>query len=163
MEAAATSVHVNVHPRELPPLPGLRPTIHQNIVLKNVSDNEENQNNDSISVSSNDELEDRQEKVVLLAKVLQSIILKGCVSGETGMRWKLKVKQLLIKFVRMFLYNYHPDSYFFIRGVLLDCKSIVEDFNIEEEKAFIVKGLQLIKEKCLQEDIAFCGAGGFDV
>ncbi len=121
---------------------------------------------DSISVSSDDDMEDRPGKVEALGKALQKKILKGCFdsqNGGTNTRWEMKVKQMMIKFVRMFLYDYHPDSYFYIRAILLDCKGIIEDYNLDEQKEFLMKGLKLIKEKCSNEDIPFCGAGGFEL
>ncbi len=121
---------------------------------------------DSISVSSDDDMDDRMEKVMALGKALQMKILKGCVKGvetTSSMVWQMKVKQMMIKFVRMFLYDYDPNSYSYIRAILLDCKGIIEDYNLDEQKEFIMKGLKLIKEKSLQEDISFCGAGGFEL
>ena len=121
---------------------------------------------DSISVSSDDDMDDRPGKVEALGKALQKKILEGCVKGveaTSSMGWQMKVKQMMIKFVRMFLYDYHPNSYSYIRAILLDCKGIIENYNLDEQKEFLMKGLKLIKEKSLKEDIPFCGAGGFEL
>jgi hypothetical protein len=135
-----------------------------------LTNSEHNDNNsivsdDSISVSSDDDLDERPAKVVALGKALQKKILKGCIHDDdkpVSMAWKSKVKQMMIKFVRMFLYDYSEADYAYIRAILLDCKGILEDFDLDEEKEFLLKGLKLIKEKCLEEDIPFCGAGGFE-
>jgi hypothetical protein len=128
-------------------------------------DNNSVVSDDSISVSSDDDMDDRPGKVETLGKALQKKIMKGCIKGvetTSSMGWQTKVKQMMIKFVRMFLYDYHPDSYSYIRAILLDCKGIIEDYNLDEQKEFLTKGLKLIKEKSLKENIPFCGAGGFE-
>jgi len=134
-------------------------------VMNHIKDNVSVVSDDNISVSSDDDIDERPAKVVALGKALQKKILKGCIGGEnvtSSMIWQQKIKKMMIDFVRMFLYDYDCNSYFYIRGVLLDCKGMIEDHDLEEQKEFLLKGLKLIKEKSIQEDIPFCGAGGFE-
>lgn len=134
-----------------------------------IDDNKDNisiASDDSISVSSDDDMDERPTKVTALGKALQKTILKGCIKGEettSTNTWKSKVKQMMIKFVRMFLYDYSKNDYSYIRAILIDCKGLIEDHDLDDEKEFLLKGLKLIKEKCINEDIPFCGAGGFEL
>lgn len=105
----------------------------------------------------------KMHKVDKTGKQLQELIYRNhCKGKDLDFDQQIKIREVCIEFVKMFLNDYCPDMYNHIVAILLDCKAMAKDFGYNDQKEFILKGLKMIQVKALAEGLDAAGAGGPD-
>ena len=102
-------------------------------------------------------------KVDKTGKQLQELIYSNhCKGKDLDFDQQIKIREVCIEFVKMFLNDYCPEMYNHIVTILLDCKAMAKDFGYDDQKELILKGLKMIQTKALAEGLVAGGAGGPD-
>jgi hypothetical protein len=127
----------------------------------------ESSEDESIELKDLDSFEEydnyKRKRIVHIGRKIQKMLSKQYLHNKSvTMEWQRNIRSLIVEFVKMYLHDYHTDMYHHITAILLDCKAMAKYFGYKEEKEFILRGLKMIQEKSLSENIPAGGGGGPD-